>query len=266
MPFVKLDCKILDKSIWDESSDTRIVWITMLAMADSDGIVEAAITGIAKKANVPIKETEKAIKKFESPDKYSTNPDHEGRRILRIKEGFKILNHGIYREKDYTAAARMRKHREKLRVTGVTSYASTSVSESESKKCKLEDKIKEKIEALKKAWYDQIQYYMVKYPILHTLILLCQMPVVKTYFYFLSAPPPSPAGPANRRTGAGIPRNSRRPGSRNPSAKACHRRPGRIHAATREVGARPSRSSSLLRAGSNRNGSQARRPVFPTGT
>jgi len=164
MPFVKLDCKILDKSIWDESSDTRIVWITMLAMADSDGIVEAAITGIAKKANVPIKETEKAIKKFESPDKYSTNPDHEGRRILRIKEGFKILNHGIYREKDYTAAARMRKHREKLRVTGVTSYASTSVSESESKKCKLEDKIKEKIEALKKAWYDQIQYYMVKYP------------------------------------------------------------------------------------------------------
>jgi uncharacterized phage protein (TIGR02220 family) len=120
MPFVKLDCKILDKSIWRESPETKIVWITMLAMADSDGLVEAAIPGIADRAKIPLEETEKAINTFQQPDKWSSNQDHEGRRIERVKEGFQILNYQEYRDKDYTAAARVKKYRECLRVTGVT--------------------------------------------------------------------------------------------------------------------------------------------------
>lgn len=120
MPFVKLDCKILDKSIWRESPEVKIVWITILAMADSDGLVEAAIPGIADRAKVSLDETEKAINTFMAPDKWSSNQDHEGRRIERVKEGFRILNYQEYRDKDYTAAARVKRYRECLRVTGVT--------------------------------------------------------------------------------------------------------------------------------------------------
>jgi uncharacterized phage protein (TIGR02220 family) len=120
MPFVKLDCKILDKSIWRASPETKIVWITILAMADSDGLVEAAIPGIADRAKVSLEKTEVAMNTFQAPDKWSSNQDHEGRRIERVKEGFQILNYQQYRDKDYTAAARVKRYRECLRVTGVT--------------------------------------------------------------------------------------------------------------------------------------------------
>ena len=129
MPFVKLDCKILDKSIWRESAETKVVWITLLAMADLDGLVEASIMGVSDRAKVSLDETEKAIEKFLAPDPYSTNPANNGRRIERVVGGFNILNYETYRQKDHTAAARMRKHRETLRVTGVTLqrvYASAS--------------------------------------------------------------------------------------------------------------------------------------------
>jgi len=129
MPFVKLDCKILDKSIWRESAETKVVWITLLAMADSDGLVEASIMGISDRARITLEETEKAIETFMAPDPYSTNPANDGRRIERVVGGFQVLNYEVYRQKDHTAAARMRKHREALRVTGVTLqrvYASAS--------------------------------------------------------------------------------------------------------------------------------------------
>jgi uncharacterized phage protein (TIGR02220 family) len=128
--FLKLDCAIVFKSIWAEDSDTCKVWITMLAMADSDGLLSAAVTGISSVSKVSIENTQKAIDIFLSPDKLSTNPDHEGRRIERVNEGYKILNYEVYRQKDHTAAARMRKHRDLLRVTGVTLqpvYVSDSV-------------------------------------------------------------------------------------------------------------------------------------------
>jgi uncharacterized phage protein (TIGR02220 family) len=128
--FLKLDCNIIFKSIWAEDSDTRIVWITMLAMADSDGLLQAAVTGISSVSKVSLEKTQKAIDMFLAPDKLSTNSSNEGRKIERVQEGYKILNYELYRQKDHTAAARMRKHRDLLRVTGVTLqpvYVSDSV-------------------------------------------------------------------------------------------------------------------------------------------
>ena len=40
MAFVKLHGSILDSSVWGESKATRLVWITMLAMADGEGTVD----------------------------------------------------------------------------------------------------------------------------------------------------------------------------------------------------------------------------------
>jgi len=128
-PFVKLDCTILDKSIWNESPETVKVWITLLAMANSSGIVEASVPGISVRSRISLKETDAALHKFQEPDEWSSNPDNEGRRILKINGGFEILNYSIYREKDHTAANRMKRYRERLH-RNVTSrcvpYASVS--------------------------------------------------------------------------------------------------------------------------------------------
>jgi hypothetical protein len=96
--FTKLFTSITESTIWREDDHTRIVWITMLAMADRNGRVFASIPGLADRARVPVESAEKALQRFQSPDRYSRTPDHEGRRIEVIDGGWRLLNHAKYRE------------------------------------------------------------------------------------------------------------------------------------------------------------------------
>lgn len=90
--FVKLYSGLLESTIWEEDSDTRIVWITLLCLADMKGRVGASIPGVASRARVSVKIVEQAIEKFKKPDAYSRTKLSEGRRIEDIEGGWKILN------------------------------------------------------------------------------------------------------------------------------------------------------------------------------
>lgn len=48
--YTKLFSSIIDSTIWRESKETKIVWITMLAKADRYGVVEASLPGLADAA------------------------------------------------------------------------------------------------------------------------------------------------------------------------------------------------------------------------
>ena len=113
---MKLYGSILDSSVWSEDPYTRLVWITMLAMADADGFVEAAVPGLARRANVPLDACEAALVRLQAPDPYSKSPDHEGRRIEPAERGWNILNYTAYRElrtkRQVTDAVRQKRHRE----------------------------------------------------------------------------------------------------------------------------------------------------------
>ena len=117
--YTKLFSSIVTSTIWVESDRTRIVWITMLAMADRNGEIQASIPGLARLAGVPIPDCEEALAKFIAPDPYSRTPDDEGRRIEKIEGGWALLNHAKYREmasrEDSKTAnsERQRRHREK---------------------------------------------------------------------------------------------------------------------------------------------------------
>jgi hypothetical protein len=107
---------IITSSIWNEDDQTRIVWISLLALADAEGKVEGSIAGIAPVARVTIQQCEKALKKLRSPDPYSRTKDDEGRRIKEIDGGWLILNHNKYREKAKNRAAYFREWRQKKKV------------------------------------------------------------------------------------------------------------------------------------------------------
>lgn len=96
--YTKLFQSILDSTIWQESNETRLLWITMLAMSDKNGEVQAAIPGLAKRAGITIQECEDGLATLLSPDPYSRTPDHDGRRIEVIDGGWALLNHLKYRE------------------------------------------------------------------------------------------------------------------------------------------------------------------------
>lgn len=119
--YTKLFSSIVTSTIWVESDRTRIVWITMLAMADRNGEVQSSIPGLARLAGVPVPDCEEAVAKFLAPDPYSRTPDDEGRRIEKIEGGWALLNHSKYREmasRDENRAAtyeRVKRFREKQR-------------------------------------------------------------------------------------------------------------------------------------------------------
>ncbi len=95
--FTLLWSKILDSSIWMEDKETRLVWITMLAMKDANGLVRAAKVALAYRARVSVDECDRALGVLLAPDPQSMTPDNEGRRIKEVPGGWQILNNDLYR-------------------------------------------------------------------------------------------------------------------------------------------------------------------------
>jgi len=119
--YTKLFSKILNSSIWNEDDKTRILWVTILAMSDQHGYVEASAGALAHQARITRDEFDASILKLESPDPDSSSDDYEGRRVSKVDGGWIVLNYTKYRSKllntkeNEQARERMRKHRAKLK-------------------------------------------------------------------------------------------------------------------------------------------------------
>lgn len=139
MPFVKLDCCILDSTLWLQRAE-RELFITALLMAvpyelktpinqlkvDAIeetgftvprgwyGMVESSGPGIVHRAGMEKEVGMKALASLGDPEADSRTPDFEGRRMVRVDGGYIILNYTKYREKDHTSAERSKRYRERL--------------------------------------------------------------------------------------------------------------------------------------------------------
>jgi hypothetical protein len=139
--FTKLVPEIVLSSIWNESPEVRCVWIAMLATKDENGYVRGNAASLARIANVSLESAKEAIEKFQLPDPESNTPDNDGRRIQAVPGGWFVLNHALYRGKDYREyeAERKREYRRKHPLSGTRpghvpdASASASVSASEIK-------------------------------------------------------------------------------------------------------------------------------------
>jgi len=89
---------IIDSSVWRESKETRLVWITLLAKKNRNGFVRAALWALARDAGVTEDECREAIRVLEAPDSESHCKDYEGRRVKPVNGGWIVLNHMMYRD------------------------------------------------------------------------------------------------------------------------------------------------------------------------
>lgn len=97
--YAKLFSSIIHSTIWREPDHIRLVWITMLALSNKDGVVEASVPGLADASRVSIEQCEDALRKLSLPDKYSRSQEYEGRRISIVPGGWLLLNYVKYRGK-----------------------------------------------------------------------------------------------------------------------------------------------------------------------
>lgn len=96
--FALLWVKILRSSLWiKESKETRLVWVTMLALKDEDGRVQSSVVGLADAAKVSLEECREALRILLAPDEDDTSKVDEGRRIREIPGGWQIVNNDLYR-------------------------------------------------------------------------------------------------------------------------------------------------------------------------
>jgi hypothetical protein len=132
MAYVKLFGSILTSTIWRESPQTRVLWITMLALADRDGVVEASVPGLADLARLSVEDCRRALEVLEGPDPDSRTQIRDGRRIQRVQGGWQVVNYEAYRDRqtaeDVREKARLRQQRKRQRDA---SRSSRSVTPSE---------------------------------------------------------------------------------------------------------------------------------------
>lgn len=115
--YVKLFGSILKSSVWvGQPHHIKLMWITLLALADEEGFVWASVPGLAKEADVTLEECQEALAFFMAPDEFSRTKEHEGRRLEEVNGGWLLLNHKQYREiqtkKQMQVAARVARYRE----------------------------------------------------------------------------------------------------------------------------------------------------------
>ena len=137
MGFVKLDCGLLDSTLWMDR-EARELFITALLMAVPNelkspekqidvnsleytgfivpcgwyGMVKAAGPGIIRRSVMDLETGMAALGRLGSPEPESRTPDFEGRRLVRINGGYLALNYAKYRERDHTSAERSKRYRD----------------------------------------------------------------------------------------------------------------------------------------------------------
>jgi hypothetical protein len=118
--YTKLFSSIVHSSVWREPHHVRLVWVTMLALANRYGYVGASVPGLADASRVTLEECEDALRRFQEPDRHSRSQEHEGRRIRAVDRGWQLLNHEKFREarnsderREQNRLAQIR-HRQKL--------------------------------------------------------------------------------------------------------------------------------------------------------
>lgn len=106
-PYATVFRSTLQSTVWQRPDPIRLVWLTMLMLADSEGNVFASIPGLAHTARVSVADCETAIREFQQSDHYSRDSSNDGRRIEEIDGGYLLLNY-----KKWCARARSKARRE----------------------------------------------------------------------------------------------------------------------------------------------------------
>jgi hypothetical protein len=148
MSYSKLFASIVHSSLWTAPDHVRLLFVTLLAIADPEGFVFGSRPGLERAANIHYDPEAGDPDPWEvllSPDPHSSdrlrNPENEGRRIEEIPGGgFRILNFLYYRslrdaearrDQNRNAQARFRaRNKSKKSKTKETKQASADVNHS----------------------------------------------------------------------------------------------------------------------------------------
>ena len=118
--FVKIyGSKLISSSLWDEAPEVRLVFLSLLAVADYNGYIDIPNErALARVLNLSQEYLDGALAVLMAPDGGSRSDEHEGRRVLRDGSGWRCVNYEKYREfrsaSQEATRIRVQRHRAKV--------------------------------------------------------------------------------------------------------------------------------------------------------
>jgi hypothetical protein len=105
-PWFKINRRLFGSSVWEEDLHVRIVWLTLLALAQEPanqnmgpGIIAITPGNLMRMALVSRDQLEDALKRLTSPDPYSrTDPGKA--RLEVLENGYRIPAFELYNDRD----------------------------------------------------------------------------------------------------------------------------------------------------------------------
>lgn len=139
MSYSKLFSSLVHSSLWTAEDHVRLLFVTLLAIADREGFVYGSRHGLERTANIRWGESAKGDRDpwevLLSPDPDSSdifrNPANQGRRIEEVPGGFRILNYLYYRSlrNNDDRKEQNRRAQQKFRAKSSTQRASAKISQ-----------------------------------------------------------------------------------------------------------------------------------------
>lgn len=125
-PFVKISIGILTSSLWLEALETKILFLTCVFFADSQGVVHASVGGLAHAAGISREACIKGLERLMAPDPDSRNPDFDGRRVRCVEGGFLVLSYLRHRNRRTISMAKNAERQRRFRARAGSRTASDS--------------------------------------------------------------------------------------------------------------------------------------------
>lgn len=101
MSYSKLHSSIVNSSLWTQADSVRVLFVTLLAIADREGYIYGSKIGLSRIANIKADDIDFSFSTLLLPDPDSCDlirsPENEGKRLEEISGGFRLLNYEYYR-------------------------------------------------------------------------------------------------------------------------------------------------------------------------
>jgi hypothetical protein len=119
----KIFDSLFGSSIMEEAMHTRLLWLSMIVLADEDGVLDMTAPALARRTNIPIDLVEDGLARLAAPDPTSRTDAEDGRRIVPLDGqpfGWQLVNYAHYRALHSNAERRdyWREYRRQRRAEG----------------------------------------------------------------------------------------------------------------------------------------------------
>ncbi len=87
------------KEMRERGKNAKLLFLTMLAMANQEGMIRSTLGGLSDMARLTDEETKSALELLEGPDQESRNKANSGRRVKVTDGGWVVLNYAWHIER-----------------------------------------------------------------------------------------------------------------------------------------------------------------------